>query len=390
MKKLVALSFAALCAVQLAGTASAVTVFGPGADVLAIDTDLVFPSSYPGGEAPINTTDQNIATKYLNFGKEGTGFIVTPGGGSSTIQSLVFTTGGDEPPRDPATYDLYGTNDAICSTDNGGGDCESWTLINSGNAGLDIDPGRQMDGTIQDFANGNAYTSYKMIIPTLRDAGLANSMQVTDVQLFTGAGGSGSTILGGFVSHPALAVTDNPAGSQSSYPDPNEAPGKAIDGDLGTKYLNFANTNSGLILTRADGRSTVVDSLTFTTGNDAPGRDPVKFDLYGTDEPIASTDNSLGDGESWTLITAGASTGLEDFFDMGDGNEMRGVTGTPQAVANTTDYSSYRIVFSELRGGDGEGIMQVGEVNFGGTIIPEPTSLLLALSGLVLCGLRRK
>lgn len=390
MRKLVALSLTALFAVQFGGPASAVTLFGPGDDIIAIDVDVVFPSSYPGAEAPINTTDQNVATKYLNFGAAGTGFIVTPSGGSSTVQSLQLTSGNDAPERDPATYDLYGTNDAICSGDNSGGDCESWTLISSGSAGLDVDPGRSMNGTVQDFVNGTAYSSYKMIFPTLRDAGTANSMQVTDVQLFTGSGGGGAGILGGFVPHTALAVTDNPAGGQSSYPDPNEAPDKAIDGDLGTKYLNFANTNSGFIVNRADGLPTIVESLTFTTGNDAPGRDPLKFDLYGTNDPVTSADNSLGDSENWTLIVADASTGLEDFFDMGDMNERRGETGAAQAVANSTAYAAHRIVFSELRGGAGEGIMQVGEVLFEGTVVPEPSSMLLALCGIVLCGVRRK
>lgn len=390
MKKIVALSLVAFFATQLGGIASAVTLFGPGDTAIAIDLDLVHPSSYPGGEPPVNATDQNVATKYLNFGASGTGFIVTPSGGSSTIASLQLRAANDAPERDPLTYDLYGTNDAICSVDNGGGDCEAWSLISSGMTGLDVDPGRDMDGVVQDFANGNAYTSYKMIFPTLRDAGAANSMQVNDVQFFTGAGGTGATIMGGFVPHTAIAVTDNPPGSQSSYPDPNEAPDKAIDGDLGTKYLNFANTNSGLILSRADGLSTIVEQLTFTTGNDAPGRDPLQYDLYGTNDPITSADNSLGDSENWSLIVAGASTGLEDLFDDGDGEEHRGETGLAQAVANSTAYSAHRIVFSELRGGTGEGIMQVGEVLFEGTVVPEPSSLLLALCGIAFCGTRRK
>lgn len=394
MKKLLCLSAATICVALLGESASAVTLFGPGDTTIAIDTDSLHPSSYPGGEAPLNVADQSVNTKYLNFGAAGTGLIITPGAGASVIKSLQLTTANDAPERDPLTYDLYGTNDPITSADNGGGDGENYTLISSGVSGLlDLEDGtteRDTLGVVQDFgANAAAYTSYKLIFPTLRDEGAANSMQVADLALFTDVGGGGTQILGGiFAGDTALAVTDNPPGSQSSYPG-GEAPGFAIDGDLGTKYLNFANTNSGFIVSRADGLPTVVNSLTFTTGNDAPGRDPLKFDLYGTDDPISSADNSLGDGENWTLITADASTGLEDFFDMGDGDEQRGVTGAPQAVSNGDDYSAYRIVFSELRGGDAEGIMQVGEVLFEGTIVPEPTSLALALLSLALLSQRR-
>jgi hypothetical protein len=364
----------------------AASVFGSGDTALAIDLDDVVFSSIPGdGEAPGKATDQDSGTKYLNFGKEKTGLIVTPAAGSSIIQSLRLTSGNDEPPRDPLTYTLYGTNDPITSGNHSLGDQEAWSLISSGSTGLDTDPGRQAFGAIQDFANSAAFTSYKLVFPMVRDAGAANSMQVADVSLFTAAGGGGSQILatGDF----AIAIGEQ-TGSVSSYPG-NEAPPNALDGDSGTKYLNFANRNSGLIVSRADGRPTVVTGLTFTTANDAPGRDPLVFDLYGTNDSVTSADNSLGDQENWSLVGSG-STGLEDFFDMGDGNERRGETGAAQPVANSTAYRAYRLVFPTLRGGEGEGIMQVADVLFDGTVVPEPTALGLLLLGLVGQGFRRK
>ncbi len=142
-------------------------LFGPGDPVLAIDTDVTVTSDYPNFEGPSSVTDQNAGTKYLNFGQAGTGFIATPVFGSSTIQSLQLTTANDAEERDPASYELYGTNDPITSADNSFGDQENWTLISSG--ALTLPPERQTPGPIVDFANATAYTSYKLIFPTVKN-----------------------------------------------------------------------------------------------------------------------------------------------------------------------------------------------------------------------------
>src|SRR3954467_15420651 len=45
-------------------------------------------SMYPGGEPPAGAVDGSTASKYLNFGRRGAGFIAIPSGGSSTVQSF--------------------------------------------------------------------------------------------------------------------------------------------------------------------------------------------------------------------------------------------------------------------------------------------------------------
>src|SRR3954466_6364024 len=47
---------------------------------IGIDTDAVFALNgrYPAAEGPANAVDGNPATKYLNFGREGSGLIITP------------------------------------------------------------------------------------------------------------------------------------------------------------------------------------------------------------------------------------------------------------------------------------------------------------------------
>ena len=98
-----------------------------------------------------------------------------------------------------------------------------------------------------------------------------------------------------------LGVSD----SNSSYPG-SESPARVIDRDINRKYLNYAKENSGIIVT--PNAASTVASIKLSTANDAPGRDPASFILYGTNEAIASADNSLGNGEAWTEIEIGRAS----------------------------------------------------------------------------------
>jgi len=373
--------------VLTAAPASAVQLFNSGDNILAIDLDLLVFSNTPGSgnEDAKFAVDQDSGTKYLNFGQgvmeEGTGLIVSPAFGSSTVQSIQLTTANDAPERDPLTFDLYGFNGMIDSGNNSLGDLEAWVpIVTGGLTGLlDLEDGtteRQIAGPAQDFTNATAYEHYKIIFPTVRDAGAANSMQVADIQLFTGAAGAGDGVLAD--GDLTIAVSDN-AGPTSNHP-PGEAPEFALDSTIDTKYLNFAGQNSGMIVSRDDGKPTIVESLTFTTGGDAPERDPLEWTLFGTDDPVTSGDNSLGDQENWILVDSGL-TDLEQ-FSAGDATG-RFQTGASQAVNNSTAYGAYRLVFNELR--DNNSIMQVDEILFDGRTVPEPSSV--ALVGLAVAGL---
>ena len=82
----------------------------PGSPILAIDLD--GGSSYPNNETPQNAADRSL-NKYLNFGEVNSGFIVTPAGSATTVESFQITTANDLAERDPTSWDLYGTNDPI-------------------------------------------------------------------------------------------------------------------------------------------------------------------------------------------------------------------------------------------------------------------------------------
>lgn len=153
-------------------------IMTPGDPIRAVDFSPA--SSYPGGEAPANALDGNSGTKYLNFGENNSGFIVTPAAGPSVVQGFVITTANDAPERDPSGWALYGTNDPITSPDNTQGNNENWALIDSGV--MSLPDTRLAVGPLVDVDGAAAYTSYRMVFTSVKNATAANSMQIADIQ----------------------------------------------------------------------------------------------------------------------------------------------------------------------------------------------------------------
>ena len=142
-------------------------------------------SGWPAAEVPINMIDDSVATKFLHFkgDVEPTGFSVTPSVGGTVVTGLTFTSANDWPSRDPITWELYGSY----GTANG-----PWEFIARGT--ID-DFSRTQDWPRQwktvtpiGFANGLAFTNYKVMFPTLRyqtngAPNIPNSMQIAEVEL---------------------------------------------------------------------------------------------------------------------------------------------------------------------------------------------------------------
>ncbi|MEM7311828.1 MAG: PEP-CTERM sorting domain-containing protein [Planctomycetota bacterium] len=349
-------------------------ILTPGDPIIALDADFSALSSYPGAESPINALDNDVNTKYLNFGKTNTGLIFTPDGGSSTVQSMMLRTANDAVERDPMSWEIYGTNSAIASTDNGDGNSEPWTLISSGMANLPDD--RFMDGPLYSFSNSDAYSSYKVVFPDVKDAGAANSMQVADILMWEANDGTGTNVA---TASSALALA--PFGFESSYP-AGENPSLVIDGDANTKYLNFGEDNSGFIVTpQGPNASNPVNWMKLTTANDDARRDPSGWKLYGTNDAITSGDNTDGLDENWTMIDSGTFT--DDQVPMDRLTEGSLVAVNSGGVA----YSSYRMEFT-VREANGC-CMQLGDIQF--MAVPEPSSMFGMILGLgMLLGLIRR
>ncbi len=134
---------------------------------------------FPSDGKPSFAIDENRLTKYRNFGEFNTGFVITPGAnygnGGTGVTQLVFGTANDSPERDPLTFTLEGTT--------GNPLTGTYTLITSGSTGFDVDPGRQAAVVGPAFPAVGAFTSYRIIFPTIRNPATADSMQIGEVAL---------------------------------------------------------------------------------------------------------------------------------------------------------------------------------------------------------------
>lgn len=119
---------------------------------------------------------------------------------------------------------------------------------------------------------------------------------------------------------------------------------KAFDGDINSKYLNFDRFNTGVTISLSQGK--VVSGIQFTTAEDAVGRDPTSFVLYG------SNDNA-----AWVKID-NQPIALSDY---------RQVSSNVYTISNTNAYVYYKIEFPSIKDttcGQDCNSMQIAEIVF--------------------------
>jgi len=144
-----------------------------------------------------------------------------------------------------------------------------------------------------------------------------------------------------------------------------ETPPLAIDNDINTKYLHFKGdfdpdpgTGGAGFRVTPGASGTIVTGLTFTTANDTPGRDPISFQLSGS---------NVGIDGPYTVIATG---NIVDFSAATEWPRFT-INSTPITFANSTPYDHYQIIFTAIRGpvGDGVNSMQIAEVELLGDIL---------------------
>lgn len=317
-------------------TSHAAPLLTPGDPIFAYDLDTAG-VNYPVGESPAHAIDGNSGTKYLNQYKYCAGIIVTATT-AATAQSLVLTTANDSAERDPSSYIILGTNEPITSADKSNGFADHWQYIGQGT--LSLPSGRLTAGAAINLSNTKSYKSYWIVFPTTKDT-IANSlMQIGEIQLYTGTGGTGSAIFA--PGNPTLCT-----GWNSSIAS-GEIVSRVIDGNGATKYLNFGENNSGFFVVPSKG-ATVIDSFQLTTANDSDVRDPATWEIHG-----------LAPNGKWNSIATG-SVSLPT---------TRGTVGPLVSFTNTNPYLAYRMTFLTVRNAASANSMQVAEAQFFGTVLP--------------------
>ena len=135
-----------------------------------------------------------------------------------------------------------------------------------------------------------------------------------------------------------------------------ETPDLAIDDDTSTKFLHFKGFSepTGIQVTPTVG-TTLVTELAFTTANDAVERDPVAFELYGSNESI--------DGP-YTLIASG------DIVDFAQETAWERFTKTETKISFDNDmaYEHYQLLFSAVRDPSSANSMQIAEIELIGVL----------------------
>jgi len=129
-----------------------------------------------------------------------------------------------------------------------------------------------------------------------------------------------------------------------------ETPPLSVDNKTGTKFLHFKGEDepTGIQVTPAAGVS-IVTGLTFTTANDSPERDPISFELSGSNESI--------DGP-YELIAAG------DIVDFAQADAWPRFTmnATEIAFDNAVAYKHYQVMFPTIRNPATSNSMQIAEI----------------------------
>ena len=151
-----------------------------------------------------------------------------------------------------------------------------------------------------------------------------------------------------------------------------EGPEHMVDG-VGQKYLNFAGDESGMsagALVTPGGGGSIAQSITFWTANDAVGRDPASFALYGTNAAITAA--SQGDSvllSTFDLIASG-NIALPDTRNAGGSAALLSANSLTVGLTNIDPYTSYLLLFPTIKDASAVNSMQIAEVQLDTDAIP--------------------
>jgi len=192
-------------------------------------------------------------------------------------------------------------------------------------------------------------------------------------------------ILGGASDGTSFVVGSAATGPTENDWPAAEGPQHMIDG-VGQKYLNFAGDETGMAagaLVTPAGGSSIARSITFWTANDAEGRDPASFALYGTNDAITAANPADSVLLSIFDLIASNNIALPSTRNPGGSSALDPENSLTVGFANLSSYTSYLLLFPTLKDADNVNSMQIAEVQLDSAVVPEPGTLLLLASGLL-------
>ena len=135
--------------------------------------------------------------------------------------------------------------------------------------------------------------------------------------------------------------------SSGSVDSPNgEGYMNIIDGDVNTKFLDFYYFDGLGFIVNLNGVRTVATSMDFSTANDSPERDPMNYEISGSNN-----------GTNYTPMTSGSIDCSSSRYDT------RNFT-----FSNTIAYSYYKLNFTN-QCNEIEQMIQISEVQLLGTVL---------------------
>ncbi|CAF1299376.1 unnamed protein product [Adineta steineri] len=145
--------------------------------------------SYPLIHHPTKVFDNNVTTKYFNYGNgaapvysttkgDNTGLYITPVNSQSVLKAIQMATADDLQNRDPLYISIEGSNAPSNHLIYG----SVWNLIYVGSTGLTNVTNRMTFGELININNFNTYDSYRILVQSQR--GRENGVQYSELHLY--------------------------------------------------------------------------------------------------------------------------------------------------------------------------------------------------------------
>jgi hypothetical protein len=260
-----------------------------------------------GAEGSLKLVDNNLNTKFLVGGlpSEMELWMQQQLASAQAVNRYTITSGNDAPDRDPTHWELQGSNDA-----------SSWVTLDSRTEESFSGRNQTREFIVE---NQKAYSYYRLFITK---NGGSDAVQLSEWRLLSLELIDPSLPVDLSLQSTLSVSHENADGAQGP-----EGSLKLIDRDTSTKYL--ASFEADFWLQQSLETQRIVGHYTLTSGNDAPDRDPMDWELQGSN-----------DGVSWEVIdTRNGETFTE-----------RNLTQS-YTVQSTTAYLHYRLSITANNGG---------------------------------------